>query len=190
MERRHRTVLSLVIAALVAMLAIPTGALAAPGKPGAPRYSAGAPGAGDPYFPYAGNGGYDVQHYDLDITYTPPEPAPAPLVGYLEGVATIDLVATQDLDALNLDLRGMEVERITVDGKRLRETVPPGNARPRRRPVVVARPGRRRADLGAHPATSAEAQGRHVGRGRRRVRRRDDPSARHRGCAVRLGHHP
>ena len=41
-----------------------TGAAAAPKGPG-PRYTAGATGAGDPYFPYAGNGGYDVQHLSL-----------------------------------------------------------------------------------------------------------------------------
>jgi hypothetical protein len=51
---------------------------------------------GDAYFPFAGNGGYDVQHYDLRLTYTPPPPAPAPLVGHLDAVATIDLVATRD----------------------------------------------------------------------------------------------
>jgi aminopeptidase N len=131
MERRQRSVIGFIIAALVAMLVIPTGALAAPGKPGVPRFDAGAAGAGDDYFPYAGNGGYDVQHYHLDITYTPPVTAtpPTPLgeiQGQLEGIATIELVATEDLDAFNLDLRGMEVERITVDGKPLRETVPPG----------------------------------------------------------------
>jgi aminopeptidase N len=131
MERRQRSVIGFIIAALLAMLVIPTGALAAPGKPGVPRFDAGAAGAGDDYFPYAGNGGYDVQHYHLDITYTPPV-ATVPqtpigqIRGQFEGVATIDLVATEDLDAFNLDLRGMEVERITVDGKPLRETVPPG----------------------------------------------------------------
>ena len=35
--------------------------------------TAGASGAGDP-LPFAGNGGYDVQHYDLDLAYTPPAP--------------------------------------------------------------------------------------------------------------------
>ena len=33
--------------------------------------SPGAPGAGDPYFPEDGNGGYDVRHYDLDLRYRP-----------------------------------------------------------------------------------------------------------------------
>lgn len=89
---------------------------APPGTPG-PRYTPGADGAGDAYFPFAGNGGYDVQHYDLALTYTPPAMAPAPLEGALEGVATIDLVATQDLDRFTLDLRGMDVTRVTVGGK-------------------------------------------------------------------------
>ena len=42
-------------------------AQAAPGDPAAPRYAPGAAGAGDPYFPLAGNGGTDVLHYDLDL---------------------------------------------------------------------------------------------------------------------------
>ncbi|MET0525237.1 MAG: M1 family metallopeptidase [Nocardioides sp.] len=92
---------------------------------GGPRYVAGASGAGDPYFPFAGNGGYDVQHYDLDITYTPPAPAPAPLSGQFEGVATIELRATHDLDRFNLDLRGMDVHRVTVNGRRATEVAPP-----------------------------------------------------------------
>lgn len=121
MERQHRRPLGLAVIALAALLVVPGGALAAPGAPATPRYEAGAPGAGDDYFPYAGNGGYDVQHYHLDLTYTPPEPSPAPLVGHLEAVATIDLVATQDLDAFNLDLRGLEVAAVTVDGQPLRE---------------------------------------------------------------------
>jgi aminopeptidase N len=103
-------------------------ASAAPGQPGTPsgpRYTAGAEGVGDAYFPFAGNGGYDVQHYDLDIRYTPPAPSPAPLSGTFEGTATIDLVATQDLDRFNLDLRGMEVSSLTVDGKAATGIEPP-----------------------------------------------------------------
>jgi aminopeptidase N len=109
----------------VGVLGVGGGAMAAPGDPGGRRFRAGAPGAGDSYFPFAGNGGYDVQHYDLDITDAPPAPDPAPLVGQLRGVATIDLVATQNLDRFNLDLRGMDVRAITVNGRRLREVTPP-----------------------------------------------------------------
>jgi hypothetical protein len=35
------------------------------------RYLAGSPGAGDPFFPFAGNGGYDVRHYSLRLDYEP-----------------------------------------------------------------------------------------------------------------------
>ena len=107
-------------------LMLADGAMAAPGGAPAGRGSTiGAPGAGDAYFPYAGNGGYDVRHYDLDLTYQPPGPAPAPLVGQLSGVATIDLVATQDLDRFDLDLRGLDVQALTIDGRPAREVAPP-----------------------------------------------------------------
>jgi len=109
--------------AALALLLAPVASSAAPG-PG-PRYTAGASGAGDAYFPYAGNGGYDVEHYDLDLTYAPPAPAPAPLTGRLDGVATIRLTATQDLDRFNLDLRGLDVSRVTVDDRPATEVVPP-----------------------------------------------------------------
>ncbi len=106
-------------------LVLSGGPTSAQGAPRGPTYTAGAPGAGDAYFPFAGNGGYDVDHYDLDITYTPPAPAPAPLAGQFSGIAAIDLVATQDLDRFNLDLRGMDVQSITVNGKPAHEVSPP-----------------------------------------------------------------
>jgi aminopeptidase N len=92
-------------------------AVAAPDRPGEPRYTAGAESAGDPYFPLAGNGGIDVGHYSLDLHYTPPAPAPAPLEGLLDATATISLTATQDLRTFNLDLRGLTATRVTVNGK-------------------------------------------------------------------------
>ena len=55
-------------------LALSAGQTAAQSGPLGPTYTAGASGAGDPYFPFAGNGEYDVRHYDLDLTYTPPAP--------------------------------------------------------------------------------------------------------------------
>ena len=118
MSLRRTTVLAIGAAGLaVAVLSGPTLAVAAPDDPGTPRYGEGAAGAGDPYFPLAGNGGTDVLHYDLDLDYTPPAADPAPLEGRLEGVATIDLVATADLDRFNLDLRGLTATSVTVGGK-------------------------------------------------------------------------
>ena len=43
----------------------------------------------------------------------------------MSGVATIDLVATQNLDRFNLDLRDMDVEAVTVNGKPATEIEPP-----------------------------------------------------------------
>ncbi|MFE2279509.1 M1 family metallopeptidase [Streptomyces sp. NPDC059454] len=71
--------------------------------------AAGRPGVGDPYFPKAGNGGYDVGHYALDLAYDPG-------AHRLTGTATITARATEDLSALNLDLKGLDVEEVTVDG--------------------------------------------------------------------------
>ncbi|MGH8938717.1 MAG: M1 family metallopeptidase, partial [Actinomycetes bacterium] len=117
--------LSFALVAGLATLALTGTAAAAPGGSDGPRYTAGAPGAGDVYFPFAGNGGYDVRHYDLDLTYSPPGPAPAPLVGQLNGVAKIELVAIQNLDRFNLDLRGLDVQAIRVNGVSATEVAPP-----------------------------------------------------------------
>ncbi|MGY4856984.1 M1 family metallopeptidase [Cryobacterium sp. AP23] len=101
--------------AAVSTAAVSTAAQGSSGK-GGPRYTPGAPGSGDAYFPYAGNGGYDVQNYDLALRYEPPAD-PAVLTGQLTGVATITLRATQDLESLNFDLRGLTVTSVRVDGK-------------------------------------------------------------------------
>ena len=83
-------------------------------------YAEGAPGSGDAYFPYAGNGGYDVLHYDLALRYAPPADA-AVLEGQLTGVATVTLRATQDLQSLNFDLRGLDVTSVQVNGQKQAE---------------------------------------------------------------------
>ncbi len=148
-------------AVLVAVAALMTsgGAVAAPQSPGGPRYTAGAAGAGDDYFPYSGNGGYDVQHYHLDITYTPPPPAPAPIEGRLDGVATIDFVATQDLDRFNLDLRGMDVRSLTVNGKSATELAPPTPGATVEGAAYWQVQDDGAAHLGAHGPAATEDQG-------------------------------
>jgi len=69
----------------------------------------GAPGVGDEYFPALGNGGYDVTHYDLQLRYDPES-------GNLDGTATVLATATSDLSSFNLDLSGLDVGSVTVDG--------------------------------------------------------------------------
>lgn len=56
--------LVLVVVAVLCAGILPGAAGAAERGPGA--FAPGAPGAGDPYFPLDGNGGYDVARYLLD----------------------------------------------------------------------------------------------------------------------------
>jgi aminopeptidase N len=67
-------------------------------------------GLGDPYFPEAGNGGYDVEHYDLGLTWRPD-------AARMEGSVTITATATAALPRLSLDAVGLDVDAVTVDGR-------------------------------------------------------------------------
>src|SRR4051812_36839545 len=78
-------------------------------RPGGPAGSVGAPGVGDPFFPLAGNGGIDVQDYNLRLAYDP-------ATDRLEGTATLRIVAAQDLSRVDLDLREFTLGTVTVDG--------------------------------------------------------------------------
>ncbi|EST38384.1 hypothetical protein N566_07790 [Streptomycetaceae bacterium MP113-05] len=69
----------------------------------------GAPGAGDPYYPDYGNGGYDVSHYDLRLRYQPRNDR-------LRGTATLLLTARQDLSRFNLDF-ALDVSEVRVNGR-------------------------------------------------------------------------
>ena len=71
----------------------------------------GAPGAGDSLYPQLGNGGYDVQHYTLDLTVHDVA------TGDLRGQTIIDARATQNLSSLNFDFIGFEIQEITVNGQ-------------------------------------------------------------------------
>ncbi len=77
------------------------------GKP-----SPGASGIGDPLFPGLGNGGYEVDHYHLDLRYATAAPSQA-----IDGTATIWAHATQALSRFNLDFAGSSVGAVTVDGR-------------------------------------------------------------------------
>ncbi|MGH9187675.1 MAG: M1 family metallopeptidase [Acidimicrobiales bacterium] len=77
--------------------------------PGA-RPHPGTAGAGDPYFPTLGNGGYDVAHYTLELNYDPETVE-------LSGRAIIDATATVDVSSFNLDLTGLSVHAVVVDGR-------------------------------------------------------------------------
>jgi hypothetical protein len=98
--------MTVLLVALLCAAMLPAAALAAN-----PKYTPGAVGAGDPYFPTDGNGGYDVKHYRLDVKYDP-------ATDTLWGVATIKAKATQNLSAFNLDLSGLNVRSVKVNDRK------------------------------------------------------------------------
>ncbi len=105
MIRFRRVMLGLGTAMLLAAgLATPGPALATD------TFVPGSSGLGDPFFPLAGNGGYDVSHYALRLRYEPQ-------THRLAGSATISATATQNLSRFDLDLRGFDVSRLTVNGQ-------------------------------------------------------------------------
>ncbi|MEU6666566.1 M1 family metallopeptidase [Streptomyces sp. NPDC046727] len=98
------------VPAVAALLAL---ALTATACDGGVRGTPGGSGVRDPYFPKAGNGGYDVTHYALTLDYTP-------ATRHLTAKAVITARATQDLSAFDLDLAGLHVEKVTVEGRQAR----------------------------------------------------------------------
>lgn len=96
--RRHRRahLLAILIGALLSACA-------------APHTGLGAAGIGDAYFPQLGNGGYDVQHYDVSLRVDP-------LANHLEAEARLSILATEDLARFNLDLWKLDVQSVEVDG--------------------------------------------------------------------------
>ena len=120
---RSRRLFTTIGGAAAFLLALSTTSLGAPDPgrvapcPGA-GYVAGAPGVGDAYYPLYGNGGYDAVNYDLAVRYDPGADDPAQgIPPYIEGLATIDAVATQNLCSFNLDLVGLQVNQVRVNGK-------------------------------------------------------------------------
>lgn len=87
----------------------------------------------DPYLPGHGDRRYTVRRYDLDLDV-------AVAGNHLTGVARLDIEACDTLEQLSLDLRGLTVRRVTVDGK------PPHKWTQSRTKVIVrpAKPLRRK----------------------------------------------
>jgi aminopeptidase N len=73
-------------------------------------FTPGSDGLGDPMFPLAGNGGYDVSNYSLTLDYTPS-------ANRLVGTVVITARATQNLSRFDLDFRMQNsVTRLLVNG--------------------------------------------------------------------------
>lgn len=83
-----------------------------PARPPAPAQPIGRPGAAgvrDAYFPRAGNGGYNVQNYAVDLHFFPRDKR-------VRAAVTITAIATQDLSAFDLDFRGPKITSLVVGG--------------------------------------------------------------------------
>ncbi len=93
---------------LVAATAMSAQAGAAAGPKWGPAPIYGAPGAGDSYYPEAGNGGYQVDHYDVSLSYDP-------VSHQLQGTTRITATATAALKGFNLDLLGYTVDSVRVN---------------------------------------------------------------------------
>ena len=102
--RRRLTFAATAAAITAASLVVPPHATAAP-----PRGINGSTSGGDPYFPAAGNGGYQVKHYDLRLKYRPTTKA-------LAATRVPARRGQSSLRSFNLDLRDLTVESVTVDG--------------------------------------------------------------------------
>ncbi len=72
--------------------------------------AAGSPDSGDPYFPSMGNGGYDVETYEISLDIDPAG-------GHILGTEVVTAVALQDLAVFYLDLQGLTVEEVSIDGR-------------------------------------------------------------------------
>ncbi|MFL6101285.1 MAG: M1 family metallopeptidase [Actinomycetales bacterium] len=88
--------------ALVTGVAVVTAVLA-------PIAGYGRPGIGDGLYPKYGNGGYDVQHYDIAVSY-------APATRRLTGTATVTAVAQKSLTRFDLDFV-LTVRSVVVNGQ-------------------------------------------------------------------------
>jgi aminopeptidase N len=95
------------VLAAVPLIVIPSAAAARP------RFTPGSVGLGDAYFPLLGNGGYDAKHYSLVLSYQPS-------THLLSGTVRMRAVATKGLSRFDLDLSGMKVHGVRLDGSPVR----------------------------------------------------------------------
>ncbi|GAA3150556.1 hypothetical protein JOF29_008329 [Kribbella aluminosa] len=97
------------LATATASLALLSGAAAAPAladQAGTP----GAPGVGDTVFPNLGNGGYQADHYLIEMGYD----ASTQLI---DATMTMTATPTQNLSRFDLDSYGLDIKSVEVNGR-------------------------------------------------------------------------
>lgn len=80
-----------------------------PSPTSTPTPAARADGIGDSYYPTLGNSGYDVSRYLIKLEVDPQ-------ANTINGSTEIDATATEPLNSFNLDLQGLTVDSVTVNG--------------------------------------------------------------------------
>jgi aminopeptidase N len=95
--------------------------------------TAGEPRSVDPYLPTHGNGGYRVEHYELDIDYKL-------TANRLSGRAVLTAVADAPLSRFSLDLAAFRVPKVLVDGRPARFTQSHSTRNGEKLHVTPARP--------------------------------------------------
>src|SRR5262245_39164918 len=97
------------LALALASCCLALAAASAPAASAAEAAPLATDGLGDPFFPKAGNPGYDVSDYDLALDYQPS-------TNRLQATDTITATATEGLVEYSLDLYRLRVTAVTVDG--------------------------------------------------------------------------
>jgi aminopeptidase N len=105
MSRRRLAILALA-------LVLPLG-LMAPSSAAPVRFTPGGSTGGDPYYPELGNSGYDAFSYAVTLEIAIKDDGSRPV----KGEAIMTATATQNLSKFSMDLRGLKVEKVTIDGK-------------------------------------------------------------------------
>ena len=92
--------LGLIVTVALTVLPLPAQAL---------EPSPGSPSSGDSVIPARGNGGYDVDHYDIALRWRASSHG-------IAATTSVRATARKDLSAFNLELQGLTVRDVTVDG--------------------------------------------------------------------------
>jgi aminopeptidase N len=93
-------------------ITVPSSGGVTTGQPDGADGTIGDPGIGDPYYPLEGNGGYQIDSYDVSLSYDPPTNA-------LQSTATLKgtVLSEEGLTQFDLDLQPtMLVSEVTVNG--------------------------------------------------------------------------
>ncbi|MEU4193737.1 M1 family metallopeptidase [Kribbella sp. NPDC026611] len=90
-------------------LAVIAGAVTGSAAAAEERPAPGAPGVGDSVFPNLGNGGYQAEHYLIEMKYDP-------TTKLIDATTTMQAQATQRLSQFDLDAYGLDIASVEVDG--------------------------------------------------------------------------